>query len=180
MLDTRKALKVKDVHFREGSFTHLKSDLANQWDQVPSLDFVSSELSSIPEERMSQSSVIELGSDELDDDETEKEYEVQAITSQRIDSDGERQYLVKWVGYRKSTWESADSMNAQVPDIVREYEEARTEEPSPRITRSSGRSVVTHCQPTQKISVSDSDGIDEEESNVTPVLAARAMAAWCL
>ena len=87
---------------------------------------------------------------------------------------------MKWVGYRKSTWESADSMNAQVPDIVREYEEARTEEPSPRITRNSSRAVVTHGQPTQKISVSDSDSIDEEDSKVTPVLAARAMAAWCL
>lgn len=124
---------------------------------------------------MSQSSVIELGSDELDDDETEKEYEVQAITGQRI-SGGSQQYLVKWVGYPKPTWEPAASISVQVPDMMREYEETLSlaEESNPRMTRS--RTVA--AQTSQKTSASDSN--DEDDSKFTPVLAARASAAWCL
>jgi hypothetical protein len=178
MLGTRKVLKVKDVHFREGSFTHLKFDLADQWDQVPSLSFVSDEASNAQDEKVDHSSVVDLGSDELNDDEKEKEYDVEAITGQRV-SGGIQQYLIKWVGYRKPTWEPAASITKQIPEMVHDYEESLSlaDESHSRMTRSR----TAAAQSTQKITVASSDFDDEEKENhLTPVLAARACAAQCL
>src|SRR3954469_12605100 len=105
MLDTRKALKVKDVHFREGSFEHLKRDLENQGDQVPSLVFNESESSDVPEEQMKELKVTELKDDELENDvilneKGEKEFTVESITGQRTYR-GKQQYLIKWSGWEK-------------------------------------------------------------------------------
>jgi len=185
MLDTRKALKVKDVHFREGSFEHLKRDLEDQGDQVPSLVFNESESSDVPEEQMKELKVTELKDDELENDvilneKGEKEFTVESITGQRTYR-GKQQYLIKWSGWEKPTWEPAASISEDVPDMVRKYEETliHAEKSSPRTVTRSRTTAASESQSSQK-SVSSNFDIEEDDSKLTPVLAARAMAAQCL
>jgi hypothetical protein len=191
MLGTRKVLKVKDVHFREGSFVHLKMDLADQWDQVPSLSFVSDESS---DEKVSKLKVVEVVSDEIDRDDVEekkcdveekkcdleeKKYDVEAITGQRV-SGGVSQYLIKWVGYRQPTWEPAASMSDQIPDMVHEYEESlqQADGPSPRMTRSRTAASQASQKPAATVTAGSDD--DEDESPAMTALAAHTAAARCL
>ena len=51
-----------------------------------------------------------------------KTYVVQKITDKKKER-GRFQYLVQWRGFKDQTWEPATTIKAQVPDIVKEYED---------------------------------------------------------
>lgn len=186
MLESGKTLKVKDVHFREGSFNHIKYDNANQWDQVAPIDFLGELTNELEEQSVkSNINITELNSNETEssnvhiNSDGEEEYTVESIIGQRY-SRGKQQYLVQWSGWEKPTWEPAAEMKEDVPQLVRQYEEtlSHAEESSSRVntrSRTAASSATVHS--SQKKS-DDSDA--EEDIKSTPVLAARAMAARCL
>jgi hypothetical protein len=142
MLDTGKKVFVKDVHFREGSFKHLQADIANQWGQVPSLDFVS--IIDEPDEPIA----IDDSESESEEDEEESRWEVEAITGHR--GHGTRhEYRVQWVDHAKPTWEKAATLHDDAPDLVRKYEESII-----RQTRSSRNQVTTQSSSSSSSSSS--------------------------
>jgi len=51
-------------------------------------------------------------------------WEVESIIGKRVDRQGNIYYKTKWIGYKRATWESAEILEEDVPDLVREYEEA--------------------------------------------------------
>ena len=63
-----------------------------------------------------------------DEDEAE-EYAVEALVRLRVNSEGEKQVLVKWEGYHKRTWEPYHGMQEQLPELMAELEaEAKEKE----------------------------------------------------
>ena len=53
-----------------------------------------------------------------------KKYEVESISAERTD-DGVREYLVNWKGYVTPSWETADVMDQQVPDVVASFKDSK-------------------------------------------------------
>jgi hypothetical protein len=59
--------------------------------------------------------VSDAESEKATDDE---EYVVEELIKMRINSNGNKQVLVRWEGYRKCTWEPYESMHLQLPEML--------------------------------------------------------------
>jgi hypothetical protein len=57
-------------------------------------------------------------------DSDEEDYEIESILRQRVLSNGTKEYLVHWKGYRHHTDELIAEENVSAPDVVREFERA--------------------------------------------------------
>jgi hypothetical protein len=178
MLRSGKMILSKDVHFREGSFVHLRAkvagrseevesvDLLDGLDVVPDMDDLDSPLPAREEQKHPESDEVVEESDEV-----AEQFEVKSITSSR-NRDGVKEYRVKWVGYPASSdsWEPAASMLRDVPDVVQDYE-------SRAASRVPGR-MATRSQPSKSVAFeSDSKGVNDEESDESESSWAAADAA---
>jgi hypothetical protein len=148
MLDSGKKIRTKDVDFREGSFEHIRAVRHGRADEVPAMDVSNEPLDAGDQHLADTSSVDDEASDSEDDEApvavvtSKKRYSIQRITSSRT-TDGQRQYLVKWSGYPKPTWEPATVIDEDAPEEVRKYMEIvqRAEDGPARSTRSRGAAM---------------------------------------
>ena len=216
MLRTGKAQFVKDVIFREGSFAYLKADINDQGHEVPKVDLLDA-FDTIDDESTPPSSIDSLESDaeskesEVDDeldsemessaDESNSDsepgdevYEVESIQDDRTARSGFKEYLVKWTGYSKPTWEPAANIRSGAPRIVETYEptESRSES-NPSVatrTRSAMKSTESSRASDSASSSSSSTSSTPAESNrvdsesdddmSAAIMAVRSAAAMCL
>ena len=180
MLHTGKTIVVKDVIFREGSFLHAQAlkngnaadieelDLEATEDQIESKSPHSppiDERDDDSEEKESESD----SDDEDEDDTSTSRFRVRSIRGARV-VNGKKEYEVKWIGYPATTWEPADTIEADAPKIVQHYEKFLERLSQARVTRNRA--------PAKPAVDSDSD--DEEEQNESEhqqVMAARTVAA---
>jgi hypothetical protein len=194
MLRTGKTLKVKDVLFRESSFKHLLAVQGARPDSVPTLDL--SELEA--DEQHSSELPSESGTSEheskdaleadLSEEEAEKRqadtnqrFDVRAITDQRTTASGKLEYRVRWTGYSASTWEPADTIRADAPDAVREYEAFLAHRSEARVTRSrSAAAQVSSSATSASAPAATRADSEDEDSEQAAVSAARLCAAQCL
>lgn len=202
MLHTGKTARVKDVLFREGSFKHLRADLQGRHDEIASLDLAELSHDDAEEqggrnddvtryttttESESKEDIEARGNESDDDDDHDDEmltsrtqskqrFEVKAITDQRMNSSGNVEYRVKWVGYSASTWEPALTIREDAPDAVRKYETIVAERSEARVTRSRSAAAASAVSPVPSSSTRDSD----DESEASAIEAARFVAAKCL
>lgn len=181
MLGSGKIILSKDVHFREGSFKHLRATLRNEEEDVRPL-IVDAGLPdqddnpTVPAEHRD-------GHDEKDADindasienaEVEAEpmrYTLKAITESRIE-DGVKQYRCKWTGYRATTWEPASVIEEDAPEVARRYETFLESRAQARITRSrSSRQETSDSasspKPTAPAAAAESDSDSELERAAT-------------
>jgi Chromo (CHRromatin Organisation MOdifier) domain/Zinc knuckle len=187
MLHTGKAQRVKDVLFREGSFKHLNADLDGEARKIGVVDI--EDFGPVDDDDSSQSKITFERAESKDhnggdgdgdaDDEvdTPPQFEVKSIAGERT-IDGKKEYSVKWVGYPAPTWEPADTILADAPDAVKEYESFLSQRSSARVTRSSSRSTSTLTAPSTSTAGHESD--DDEDSESSAIMAARYAAAKCL
>ncbi|OMP12543.1 hypothetical protein COLO4_03052 [Corchorus olitorius] len=195
MVHTGKILRVKDVIFREGSFTHIKAEVSGNRGSVASMDIA--DLFPPAEDDLVAESLGNDGDDDdgRDDDGVDKletiddsdsevaqddpRYEVSAIVDKRLRSDGGTDYSVKWKGYSSTTWEPADVIRQDAPTAVKAYEDFVAKRSSARVTRSAARrSATVSGQHVQSSSSSDYDGDDDDEKS--SLAAVRFAAAKCL
>ena len=113
---------------------------------------------------------------------SKQRFEVKAITDQRMNSSGNVEYRVKWVGYSASTWEPALSMREDAPDAVRQYEAFVAVRSEARVTRSRSAAAAASpvIPPVLSSSSRDSESDLDDESEASAIEAARFVAAKCL
>jgi hypothetical protein len=191
MLHTGRTLCAKDVHFREGTFSHARtlSDGREQDGQTTESDLPEDDrepwqptsLASIREEsRVDDEEHLDDNANHYDESDEARgpttdpsHYSVKAIHDART-VHGKKEYLVKWIGYATPTWEPEETITTDAPDAVKEYEAFLDRRSQARVTRSRAAPVA----PTPQSSDSESD--DEEEQNSEQdddTLAARDVAA---
>lgn len=182
MLHTGQTMCAKDVHFREGTFTHARILSGGQEQDshstAPRADepWRPSSLPSIREE--SKDDADALGSDAEGDPDEDREaragtsqYSVKAIHDART-VHGKKEYLVKWIGHATPTWEPEETITTDAPDAVKEYEAFLDRRSQARVTRSR---AATATPATQS---SDSESDEEKHDPVqSDTLAARDGAA---
>jgi hypothetical protein len=201
MIHTRKTVHVKDVLFREGSFKHLQADLRGSNSQIDRLDLTTlstdnddgtdavvfdtddesdASTDSAPHPARQKEKYDSASDDEFDDDEAseshrnstdDEQYAVKSIVGKRV-TNGKTEYSVKWVGHPAPTWEPADNISADAPDVVRAYESFIASRATARVTRSSSNRANTPS------STSAPNADDETEADA--ISAARYVAAKCL
>ena len=180
MVHSGKVIMCKDVHFREGSFSHLRAAMKGTPEDIRALD-LSADLEYASEQKYDD--------DETDEEElepvnrrtqpksppTEEQYDVDAITDSRT-RQGVKEYRVKWTGHSELTWEPADVLSEDAPDAVQEYEDsiANRAQTWKSRTRSGSRSASASAP-----SPSDADE-EEDEDSESPMRVAAAYAARCL
>lgn len=195
MLGTGKTLRVKDVLFREGSFTHLGADLQDRWAEVGSIDLTELGTSSDDEpEHKSGSPRVSTtteheSKDDLDDDDDDEQpqlqaelktrFEVQSITDQQTGPNGKLEYRVKWVGYSAPTWESAATIREDAPGVVKKYETFLAHRSEARVTRSRSAAPSAASSSSLPPAAASRDS-DDDESESSAIEAARFVAAKCL
>ena len=197
MLRSGKIVLSKDVHFREGSFLHLRAlstghphdvepvDLgvmhdesgarAGQFDSAPfDMDDLDQPL---PDRDREEQKYLDAADEVIES----KKYELKAITDVR-DHGGIKQYRCKWTGYAGATWEPASVIQEDAPVAVQEYEalvagRAAAVQNRPYL-RSSGpvpkSKAVTFADEISESGESDEDNPESESAS------AAAYAAKCL
>lgn len=144
LLRSGKIVLSKDVTFREGSFLHARAHAEGRGHEFEAID-PNTAISERPdgaatvdgEHDLNQSQVSAADASESASNDAEellsptgakisnadaKRYTLDAISDTRVEG-GVKQYRCKWVGYRAKTWEPADTIAEDAPDVVREYEE---------------------------------------------------------
>jgi hypothetical protein len=203
MVHSGKIVRAKDVVFREGSFEHIRAEKDGRAEKVKSLslDDVTGDTSELEldEEADDAKSPAEAAADsapEFDSDDESAaadstKYTVKAITSHRTSADGLKEYQVKWVGYRATTWEPARIIQEDAPRVAQAYEQFLESRSKARVTRSqASRSAVTAAaaQPeaanasaaaagSSDASAPSSSSSGEEKEEISDVVAARNDAA---
>ena len=89
------------------------------------------------------------------EDEAQERFDVEAITNRRTDMHGNVQYLVRWDGHVKPTWEPAETMQADAPEAVREFENSQGPDPASE-SESHGPAKRTDSRHSQSQSCSTS------------------------
>ncbi len=177
ILSSGKFVLSKDVHFREGSFSHLRALVDGHPEDIEPID-LGAAADDIDATLSDMNDLDQPSPAQANDEEVESpRYELRSITDAREQS-GVKQYRCKWVGHSAATWEPASTIKEDAPDAVREYEslvEGRAAAVQGRITRSQSKSVSFNGA----ASSSSSSISDEEESESESSLAA-AYAARCL
>jgi hypothetical protein len=195
MLSSGKIILSKDVHFREGSFKHLRAALNGSPEDIKPVDLsVDSEVagdSESAENEVPQSERKYAESDLDHDDITANRdepvrYQLKSITDSRVDG-GVKQYRCKWTGYSGATWEPAATIAEDAPDAARKYEAfiAARAQAVAAATRSQSRTNLKAPMPVpvqlqvgnaSSETQSNSD-VDDDESDIQ---VAAAYAARCL
>ncbi len=203
LLHTGKTVKVKDVIFREGSFSHLQALNRGKSDEVPILDLSTFEDTADTEPQPTPASESEEDQnsdpdeskyDDNDDDGTaesshqsalpktvsEQKFKLKAIIDRRATREGGTEYQVKWVGHPSPTWESAGYMIEDAPEAVRDYEQFLERRSTARVTRN--RSVEASPPPASEPTSGGNalEPNDALESESSAIEAARVDAAMCL
>jgi transposase InsO family protein len=157
LIRSGKTVHSKDVHFREGSFEHLRAVQEGREDTFSSAslreiytrsleepqdwqddDFGLSELSlgaaDAPESEPAGASrsAANAGPDEVLE---QPHYKIKSIIDERT-VNGVKQYHCKWVGYPSPSWEPAETIAADAPRIVRDYETFLDQRKQAVVTRS--------------------------------------------
>jgi Chromo (CHRromatin Organisation MOdifier) domain len=177
MLQSGKVVFAKDVIFREGSFKHLATRLLGQEDKLPTLTITD------PTPTVHSLYEIKEENEELEDaplendSEAEAQYEVEKIKAVRT-MKGERQYQVKWVGYKSPTWESAASIERDVPESVKEFQLRSSVPETGRLTRRTEK--LNQAEAAVSSPRSDESENDERKSESANLSMAATEAAWCL
>lgn len=202
MLHTGKAVRAKDVIFRESSFAHMRAERERRAEEVKAMDLA--DLSTEPQPARDQSKNNRsdqrrdpVGSEDNDDSDADedpapdqsdsKKYTVKAIRSHRTAKDGSTEYEVKWVGHSAATWEPAGNMQEDAPKAVENYERFLENRTSARTTRASSRaeSAASSAKKTTEASaktaavpsVAGGDDSSDDEEKQNPTVAARDVAA---
>ena len=181
MVGSGKVIMSKDVHFREGHFSHLRAVLNGTPEDIRQIDLnADAELDteSAHTERISEQYV------ESDEDDRRREtvrsaspeprWELDGITDTRTER-GVKQYLCKWTGHLTPTWEPASRIRTDAPEAVKEYETflnrriQEQEHPIAARTRSARKSAVSSEAPNSDV--------DDEEDFSSPMGTAAAHAA---
>jgi hypothetical protein len=178
LLRSGKIVLSKDVHFREGSFKHLRALTKGREADVPAYEDTGAD---DPEETAFDAAAAEV-IEESEADEMEAasatRYVLRSITDTRVQN-GVKQYLVKWSGYSGATWEPASLIKEDAPKAVQEYESLLADRATARssvMTRSQARAVATSSSSSSPTVVSDSDAEDDESSvSVAATYAARRL-----
>ena len=198
MLRTQKVKHVKDVLFREGTFTHLRALRKERGDRIPDLDlstFGGARVEAEPQqvaapdpdaaaERECSADTDDDDADDSDGDHDEeapaKRYDVRSVTDQRTGPKGEQQYLVKWVKYSTPTWEDAALIREDAPEAVQKYEKFLEHRSEARVTRARGGGTAASSASSSSSATKPSNDSDEDESEASTIWAARTLAARCL
>ena len=96
-----KVVLSRDVHFREGSYMHARALWERREDQIEPID-------------------LDVADESSDGRESGREWEVESITGSRVEK-GVLQYRCKWAGSGEETWEPAEMLLEDVPQLVQEY-----------------------------------------------------------
>ena len=189
MLHSGKVILSKDVHFREGQFSHLRATMKGREADVPLLEIRAEDESPImessndwseqkyPEEKKYP----EPSDPEVEDDsnDADDQYKLKGITDSRVE-DGTKQYKCKWVGYSTQTWEPADSIKTDAPEAVEAYENFVANREQARTTRSRS-AAASRVSAAAAALASGSDADDEDNSDSSSAIeSAAAYAARCL
>lgn len=205
MLHSGKIILSKDVHFREGRFTHLHATMKGREAQVPPLEIRAAESDEIfsptvtssesagsssnwseqkyPEEKKypdPSDSHVDQASNDSDD--VDEQYELKGITDSRV-QDGTKQYRCKWIGYSTQTWEPADSIRTDAPKVVEAYEKFIANREQARTTRSRSAAAASRSSAAAAALASSSDADNEDDSDSSSssaIESAAAYAARCL
>lgn len=154
----------KDVRFREGSFTHLRTTLLGQGEEVLADEYIE------PVTIHKQIPDTEEKSNEHAEPEREQyRYEVSRIVATRV-QDGIKQYQVQWVGYPDPTWEPASTIKSDAPGVVKEYEERIAPAAITRMTRSVARLQAEAS--AAEVKTPDNDSVPSEAVGLAALEAA--------
>ena len=174
ILRSGKIVLSKDVHFREGSFKHLRALTKGRGDEVPSR--VVDDGEDDPQETPFDAATAEVV-EESENDVSVKRYVLRAITDTRV-LNGVKQYLVRWSGYSGATWEPASLIKEDAPLAVKEYEtllSGRAAARSSVTTRSQARSAgASSSSSPSAVSVADDDSDTEDGPSEVSMAAADA------
>jgi len=200
LLHSGKTVLSKDVHFREGSFAHLRAMTSGHVDDLDSFDLSvvdDEDDTPVDMDDLDQPPLPRAGNEEkYPDPEAKveaKKYSLESITDARV-KNGVKEYCCRWEGYKATTWEPAATIKLDVPDAVQEYEAlidgriAAAQEAAQNrraSTRSSAKSVkfavpspsASPSLPAAAAAAVDSPDDDESESDSA---SAAAYAARCL
>jgi hypothetical protein len=173
LLSTGKIVHSKDVRYREGSFKHAATLKTNQADitvEEEECVTTASTIQSCDKRDNSRES-------ETQDSPATRKFDVSRVLGTRV-HDGEKQYRVKWTRDPNPTWEPASSIEEDVPELVKEYEERQTAQRTvTRVTRSSARA----SEENSAASSTEAGSRDESEADTQTAVSLAAMdAAWCL
>lgn len=131
LLRSGKTVLSKDVHFREGSFAHLRAMTSGHIDDIDAF-----ELSVVDDDVDNKDTPVDMddldqpprprAADEKKYPESEetleaKKFDLESITAARV-KNGVKEYCCRWVGYQEATWEPAATIKLDVPNAVQEYE----------------------------------------------------------
>ena len=175
MLHTGKIVLAKDVIFREGNFKHLAAFLKGRESDISAIAIVDStpHVTSLPD---ISEETDEVGDESKENDsKDESRYEVEEIRLSRM-RNGVRQYLTKWVGYDKPTWEPASVIEEDAPEAAKEFKHRSVGPETGSLSRRSERlkgPATSTPSPT----------IDDTENDNSTSLAlglAAIKAGWCL
>lgn len=193
MLDSGKIILSKDVHFREGHFSHLRATMKGLESEVPLLEVTVEDTSEAGEQKYPESDL-------------DKKWELKAVTDSRMNG-GVREYRCRWVGDYNDTWEPATQIEHDVPDLVKEYEQSvaaaaaqpvnRSVEPKAQVavtvprrpstrsttasSRSSTAAATAAAPPAAAVSPnSDAEDEDDDSDRGSDLTQAAAHAARCL
>ena len=155
ILSSRKTIRTRDINFHCNDFEHMAAAASGFSTDIDRLFGEAAP----PAPRAPP--VADRGQDsELAGDfkakQDEEQYEIEAIVGQRTIRGGTKEYRVRWSGYDEETWQPADQLAADAPDVVQNYLAALPAVPPPR---HSPRFVNA---PPRRKPVSDHD--DEESS----------------
>jgi len=162
----------KKVRFREGSFQHIRAVRHGRADDVAPLDYSEQPMDAGDQhlrQTASSDDVDNEPADEAEEDEpvqagiSKERYSVRCITDSRSKR-GQLEYLVKWGGYPKPTWEPADVMKEDAPDEVRKYEEflqRKRDGPALR-TRGRGAAATTATAASAAAPMESADDSDDD------------------
>lgn len=175
MLSTGKIVLAKDVIFREGSFVHLATLLKGREGDSSVITIVdpTPHLSLLPDINEETDSV----GDELkeNDSENEGQYEVEEIRQSRT-RHGVRQYLTKWVGYDKATWEPASVIEEDAPEAAKQFQHRSSGPETGQLIRRSERLKSDNSSASSSIT----DNTENDNSTNSALGLAATQAAWCL
>jgi hypothetical protein len=201
MVHSGKIVQAKDVVFREGSFEHIRAEKEGRTKNIRSLsldDVAGEDSGSEPVVESDDAKSAESAADSEPDSNSDSEeeavaaystkYTVKAITSHRTSADGSKEYQVKWVGYRATTWEPARIIQEDAPRVAQAYEQFLEGRSKARVTRSqtSLRSAAVATQPeaaaapaagSSDSSPASGGNSGEEKEDISDVMAARDDAA---
>jgi len=158
MVHSGKLILSKDVHFREGSFNHLKAVLNDRTSEVKSLSEeelgvveVSDAVASNHEPHMKtnhkptgrrdapqDTEDSDEEEEKSEDSEDDQQYRLKSIIDTRT-VNGEKQYQCRWIGHPSPTWEPEATIKADAPETVSQYESFLADRVTARVTRSRSR-----------------------------------------